>query len=155
MNWDHQISTHRSHASKFTEPSCSSFVIFSNRRIPLECHAKLSHMLDWMHTWKSLACSLESSRNAGIYFAQQKSEPAEKPSFGSGECQSFSARKAALRTGLQYTDVVVCGLRILHTMQCRPTLGQGCEEPSISIITRGSSPSLLAPMVTLGTGDAL
>ena len=95
-------------------PSFSCFVIVSNLRIPFACHAKWSHLLHWMHTWKPFACSSESSRNAGIYFAQQKTEPAETRSFGSGES--------------------------LPELFSKPILGQGGEETSSSIYHRRFAP---------------
>ena len=77
MFQDHEIPTHRLHVSKFTVPSSSCFVLLSNLRILVECHAKWSHLLHWM-------CSLENSRKDGHLHCAAEDRAAEKPSLGSG-----------------------------------------------------------------------
>ena len=79
------------------------------------------------------AISLESSRNAGIYFAQQKTEPAEKPSLG--PARAIQQRK--MPYGLDYNprmpwDAVFAKMAHQVDQWARPMLYK------ISLLHRGS-----------------
>ena len=101
---------------------CLCFTIFSNLRLLLECHANWLHLPHAMNTerfaWSSessrmLASTLHSRRPSpwrGVPLSQEKS------------CQSFPAGKAAVRTGIQSTNAMECGLHVCGT-PCRPILG--------------------------------
>ena len=121
---DHQISTRGLYSSKFTVPPCSCFDIFSDLQIPWECQH---------------------------HFTQQKPSPRRGlPSGQERTCHSSSARKVPCcleyNPRMPWDAVFACMAR--HAKQF---WDNEVRRPAFQFITKGSSPSLLAPMVTVGT----
>ena len=87
----------------------------------------------------------------GIYFAQQKTEPSESPSLGLGKNLPEFFGQGKLPYGLEYNLRMPWDAVFTYMAYHADQFGDKAVKrpPAFQHFTRGSSPSLLVPMVTL------